>query len=280
MSGQTAYEGSDGRLSISLFGGFRVRQSSTERDVVVPIKKGQALLAYLARRPSEAHARDKLATLLWGDMAQTLARHSLRQALCVVRASLPPAAAAVIRCGPDNIALDAAGLTVDVVDFERLAADRSIESLERAGALYRGELLDGIAVDEPTFEEWLREEREQLHELALTTFAKLLALQREAGLIESAIQSGLRLLRLDPLQEVVHRTLMRLYASTGRPAAAQRQYEICERLLRDELGVAPEKETELLLGDIFLNGRPSSSLGSTSGSVPSSRAGIRAQASS
>src|SRR5262249_30627077 len=137
-------------------------------DVPIPIRKGQALLAYLARRPHEAHPRDKLATLLWGDMPQALARQSLRQTLCVLRATLPDAAGSVIHAGSDDISVDPARLTIDVVDFERLADEGTGESLERAAALYRGEFLDGIAIDEPVFEDWLREERAQLQEAALS----------------------------------------------------------------------------------------------------------------
>jgi DNA-binding SARP family transcriptional activator len=251
MSEAIVHDVGNACVSLKLFGGFRVQESRSGRDVPIPIRKGQALLAYLARRPDEAHPRDKLATLLWGDMPQALARHSLRQALCVLRASLPDGAASAIRAGADDISLDAARLAIDVVDFERLADEGSGESLEQAAALYRGEFLDGIAVDEPIFEDWLREERAQLHEAALSALARLLRLQRDAGLVESAIQTGLRMLRIDPLQEVVHRSLMRLYASAGRPGAALHQYQLCVRMLRREFGAAPEQETERVLREIL-----------------------------
>ena len=251
MSGVVVHDVRNECVRLKLFGGFRVQQPDSGRDVPIPIRKGQALLAYLARRPDEAHPRDKLATLLWGDMPQALARHSLRQTLCVLRAALPEAAAFVIRAGSDDISLDAARLAIDVVDFERLADEGTSESLEQAAALYRGEFLDGIAVDEPAFEDWLREERAQLHEAALSGLARLLRLQRDGGLIESAIQTGLRMLRIDPLQEVVHRSLMRLYASAGRPGAALHQYQLCLRMLRREFGAAPEQETERLLREIL-----------------------------
>src|SRR5262245_28718273 len=165
------------RLSLTLFGGFRIQQPESGDDVVIPIKKGQAVLAYLARRPRESHPRDKLATLFWGDMPQALARHNLRQALCVLRAALPGEPASIIRAAADDIALDADRVVVDAIEFERLAASDSLDDLEAAAALYRGELLDGIAVAEPVFEDWLREERAELHEQALSVLARLLRLQ-------------------------------------------------------------------------------------------------------
>jgi hypothetical protein len=51
------------------------------------------------------------------------------------------------------------------------------------------------------------------------------------------------LLILEPFDEGVHRTLMRLYAESGRRSSALRQYEVCVELLSRELGVEPEPET-------------------------------------
>ena len=46
---------------------------------------------------------------------------------------------------------------------------------------------------------------------------------------------GLKLLSLDPLQEHVHRALMRLYAAQGRHDAALAQYERCRHELSTQL---------------------------------------------
>jgi DNA-binding SARP family transcriptional activator len=55
---------------------------------------------------------------------------------------------------------------------------------------------------------------------------RLLAHQRAEGSTEAAVQVALRLLALDPLQEPVQRTLVRLYVETGRRGAALRQYQL------------------------------------------------------
>ena len=67
----------------------------------------------------------------------------------------------------------------------------------------------------------------------------------------TAIQSALRLLALDPLQEPVHRTLMRLYMEAGRRGAALRQYQQCVSALGRELGVEPEAETKALYEEVL-----------------------------
>ena len=59
---------SEVRLKVTVLGGFHA-QLDPGRALVLPTKKAQALLAYLALPPGQAHPREKLATLLWGDMA-------------------------------------------------------------------------------------------------------------------------------------------------------------------------------------------------------------------
>jgi len=170
----------------------------------------------------------------------------LRQTLLVLRSALDPVTPSILRSDSACVSLDRARLVVDAVDFEQLAAEGSPQSLEQAGALYQGDFLAGIDAGDQAFEEWLRDERERLYELAVEVYAKLLTFQREAGLTESAVRSAGRLLALDPAQEIVHRTLMRLYVILGRPRAALRQYERCARTLR-ELGTEPEEKTKELL---------------------------------
>lgn len=89
-------------------------------------------------------------------------------------------------------------------------------------------------------------ERERLRELALEVLAKLLAHQATSGATEHAIQTAIRLLAIDPLEEAVHRALMRLYARQGRRAAALRQYQVCVGVLQRELGAEPETATKQL----------------------------------
>src|SRR5262249_43868494 len=164
-----------GRLVVALLGGFQARLESGQK-VPVRTRKGQALLAYLACRPDESHPRGKLATLLWPDTDDSSARHNLRQ-ICMLRAALARSRSQGIRPDTDSLALNAESLVVDVVEFERLACEETPAALEEAATLYRGDLLAGIAVDEPGFEEWLRGERERLQDLAVDVLVRLIASQ-------------------------------------------------------------------------------------------------------
>ena len=230
------------QLRLTLFGGFEARHETGE-VLTLPSRKAQALLAYLALPLGRAHPRDKLAALLWGDIREESARASLRQVLFIVRKALGDSESAVLRHDGEALGLVPAAVEVDVTTFERAVVEGTPEALARAAALYHGDLLAGLVVDEMSFEEWLLGERERLRELALEALAKLLAHQRGGGAMEAAVGTALRLLTLDPLQEAVHRTLMRLYAGLGRRGTALRQYQRCVSVLGRELGIEPEPET-------------------------------------
>lgn len=237
------------RLVLSVLGEFQVRRESGP-SVVVPTRKAQALLAYLACSPIEGHSRDKLAALLWGDSDQHCARHSLRQALYVLGSTLDPALPSILRRDAGGISLDRSRLLVDALEFERLVQEGTPQALERAGVLYRGDFLAGIGAGDQAFEDWLRDERDRLDELAFEVFGKLLSHQWKVGLFTKAVRSARSLLIIDPLEEETYRVLMRLHMTQGRRQAALQAYEKCAQMLRKEFGDEPQAETKALLAEI------------------------------
>lgn len=237
-------------IRLTLLGGFQARLASGSA-LSVPTKKAQALLAYLALRPGQPHPRDKLAALLWGDSPEAQARDSLRHTLGSLRKALPVTTPPALSTEGQSLVLNPDAVDVDVAAFEQLVAENTPEAFERAAALYQGDLLEGLSPNEAAFEEWLLAERERLRELALEALAKLLAHQSTAGVTEQAIRTAMRVLALDPLQEVAHRALMRLYVRQGRRQAALRQYQVCVGTLQRELGAEPEPETRQLYQDIL-----------------------------
>jgi hypothetical protein len=58
------------------------------------------------------------------------------------------------------------------------------------------------------------------------------------------------LLAIDPLQERVHRELMRLYMVVEQPLAALKQFETCSQVLRIELNTEPDIKTVKLAEEI------------------------------
>src|SRR5512145_674938 len=167
------------RLTLALFGGFQGRLDASA-PLTLPTRKTQALLAFLALPPGRSHPREKLASLLWGGMPEPQARSGLRQSLFTLRKAMgvePP----ILLVDGGTVALSPTSVDVDVAEFERHVAGDTPAAFERAAVLYRGELLEGLSLQEAPFEEWLLIERERLRELALGALAKLLRYQRATG---------------------------------------------------------------------------------------------------
>src|SRR5215813_6361304 len=148
------------RLQLMLLGGFGARIIPGE-PLDIANRKTRALLAYLALPTGRAHSRDKIVGLLWGDRGEEQARNSLRQALTELGRALGGVSPPALIKARETLALDPLAAEVDALVFERLAHSGDLTDLRRAKALYTGELLEGFAVRDSEFEEWLRHERQR-----------------------------------------------------------------------------------------------------------------------
>ena len=108
-----------GRLSLTSADGRDVR-------ALLGQPRRLALFAYLAAAtPPGFHRRDSLLPLFWPELDQEHARAALRQALHVVRDAL--GADVLASRGDEEIGLDFAHLSCDVVDFERALRGGQLE---------------------------------------------------------------------------------------------------------------------------------------------------------
>ena len=222
-------------MHLSLFGGFECR-AADGAALRFPTRKVRALFAYLLVSATQSHARSKLAALLWGDHAEAEARANLRKALSRLRGCLPDEARHCLAVAFSHVAVRPDGLEVDVLRFERLVADGTPETLEGAVGLYRGPLLQDLDDCGEEFDDWLGTERRRLDEMLQQALQRLLEHYVVTGAIDRAIQVAFRLLARDPMQESVHRSLIRLYMYQDRVGSALDQYRRCRELLARELG--------------------------------------------
>src|SRR6266699_3053423 len=211
-------------------------------------KKARALLAYLAAQGGQIVSRERLADLLWPYQGSEQARHSLRNCLLELRKALGDNAAQHLVADFANCCLQ--HVTADLDDFERLSRSQRRSELQAAAGLYRGEFLADFDIDSEPFQEWLASERDRTLALICDILQRLTAEHDVAGEHDAAIQSGRRLVALDPLSEFGQRALMRAYARAGRRGEALRQYKSCAETLKRELGVAPDAETQALAAEI------------------------------
>ncbi len=232
-------------LRIELLGDLQMR-SETGSLVNVSAKKSQALLAYLGVKPSQRASREKIASLLWSSTGPDQARQSLRQTLSTLRKELAQVAPdeKLLIEESDLLGLNESVVECDVASFETLVATGTEEALSKAAELYRGDFLDGFTINEERFDQWVLGERDRLHRMALRGHMALLEMQSRRGGIDDAIATGQHSLRIDVLQEPVHRALMRLYVQSGDLVNALQQYELCAKVLKRELRVDPDAETK------------------------------------
>jgi DNA-binding SARP family transcriptional activator len=255
------------RWSLRLLGPFAL-----ERDGV-PLTgfrsdKVRALLAYLASEPNRPWSRSTLADLLWPDRSEPVARANLRNALSNLRRilddthAMPPYLELSLAEVRVNAAADP---WVDVADLRHLLetvmgdgpdADdpRTVDRLEQALALIRGDFLEGLSLDSGPFDAWAATMREHWRGAAVRTTRALALAYTRRGEPVAAEAATRRWLALEPWDESGHRHLMQLLARQGQRTAAWAQYDACRRVLADELGTEPAPETTRLAAAIQARG--------------------------
>ncbi|MBM3190533.1 MAG: SARP family transcriptional regulator, partial [Chloroflexi bacterium] len=164
------------RLSIALLGAFQATLDGQPMSGL-SANKARALLAYLAVEAARAHTREALAALLWPDCPDGVALANLRYALFELREALGDRTATrpFLLVARDTLQFNpSSDHWLDVRAFRELlsseeagegprdAMQHSVERLEQALALYRGDLLAGFSVgDSAPFEEWLTLRRDE-----------------------------------------------------------------------------------------------------------------------
>ena len=244
-------------LNIRMFGPLEMAVGCT-RLPPFATKKSRLLFSYLLLFRDRSHARDVLAGTFWGEYSDAVARKHLRDALWRIRQVLTAA-------GRRGLELEVEGHAIGVgVGHESWLDIREFEqTLQRLGThdvdcmkeddaqvmqvavdLYRADLLQEV------YDDWCVYERERLRILALEGLQQLLSYHMRREEWSPALLRGQRLLQADPLNEPVHRDIMRCYAGMGNRGAAVRQFSICAQLLKQELDVDPSNATLVLYDEI------------------------------
>ena len=230
---------------IEMLGVLRARSAGRAVERFQTQKTG-ALLAFLACHPGRRHSREELVDLLWPDAEIGPGRNRLSQALGWLRSQLEPdgvAPGTIVLADRQSVGLSRSLVTTDLAEFEAAlsAAEAGgpahIVSLQRAVALYQGELLPGH------YDAWVLAERARLLGHYLSALRRLAGHHERERDWEAALTCARRAVAADPLAEELHCDLIRLLAAAGQPGAARRQFRELERLLAEELDEAPSAAT-------------------------------------
>ncbi len=204
-------------------------------------RKNLALLVYLARSPKRTRAREHLIGLLWGDKPEAAARHSLNEAVRVLRRY---AGEDGIETAGGHVRLDPAAVELDT---DRLETLRTANDYGGAADLVTGEFLEGFGVPGATaFEDWMTAERAVWRSRSVDVLIHRADELLAAGDVARAHDTAQRALMLDPTADVVVRAVMRCRALAGDRAGALDCYEAFAARLAAEVGAEPDAETKAL----------------------------------
>ena len=228
-------------ISLKTLGPEAVTVDGNEAPRELLWRKNLALLLYLARSPERRRTREHLIGVVWGDKPDSSARHSLNEALRVIRKS---AGDELLLSVGDQVALAPDAVQVDVDELESLlqAGDWA-----RAVPLMQGSFLEGFAVpDSSDFEDWLAAERVAWLDRMGTGLRRHAESRLAAGDAEAAREAAVHALSLDPFSDGAVRLGMMAAAVRGERAGALAIYDAYAGRLAEDLGIEPDPETEAL----------------------------------
>jgi DNA-binding SARP family transcriptional activator len=204
-------------------------------------RKHLALLVYLARSPRQTRSRDHLTALLWADRNEAAARHSLSEALRVLRRH---AGAEALEVAVGQVGLAPGTVELDVDRLEQLV---TAEDWPAAAELVVGEFLEGFGVpDASAFEDWLAAEREHWRRRGVDVLLRSSDALARAARAEAAAELAARALAIEPVSEPAFRAVIRCLALAGDRAGALELVDRFEDRLT-ELDTEPDQETVAMI---------------------------------
>lgn len=208
-------------------------------------RKNLALLIYLALSPRRTRTRDHLVGLLWGDRSEAAARHSLSEALRVIRRhagdTAVEATGGQIRLAPGVVE----------VDVEHLEAFAESEQWEQAAELIAGEFMEGFSVPGASeFEDWLASERDAWRRRGVDVLVRGAEALAQSGGTHEASAFASRALALDPVSERGLAASLRCLSLLGDRSGALELYDRFAARLKQQVGTEPGEETRALVDRI------------------------------
>lgn len=214
---------------------MRVERPGWSADV--PAGNGQRLLGYLALRSRTPHRRESLTDALWPQLEPERARRALSDTLYRLRSRLGDGWIQ----GNDALQLSADDLWVDMWEFDRLVATDDPERLARAVELCTGDLLPAV------YDDWVEADRAARQAVLVAALGRIAVERETRGDLHEALATTRRQIVVEPLHEPGHQSYLRLLGRLGRFGEAATHFEELQRVLFDELGVAPLPETVTIM---------------------------------
>jgi DNA-binding SARP family transcriptional activator len=233
-----------GELQVQLLGGFSLSINGTPLTTF-KTPRLQALLAFLILNHGKPQFRYQIAYTFWPESSEAQARTNLRNLIHLLRQALPESDQFIAFETQTMHWRENSPYTLDVKEFEKLLVLKPgipprKEVIDRAVRLYQGDLLPSC------YDDWIIAERERLRQAYLAALESLAEMAENSREYLAALEYTRRLLQAEPLHTNSNRQLIRLYSLSNNHPAAIQAYQAYARLLKRELGIQPDQETQAL----------------------------------
>jgi DNA-binding SARP family transcriptional activator len=245
-------------LVVYCLGPFRVYQN----DQLInewPSSKGKSIFKYMIAHRKQSVPKEVLMELFWPDTQPDAARNNLNVSIYGLRQalrSINPNYSHILFQDESYSLNPEMNIWIDFEEFSKcLQTGRqkekqgqtvsAIQAFRAAEVLYQGEFLS-----EDRYEDWIISLRRSLQDDLQKMLGSLCLYYQEQGDLPACVTVNNKMLTIDPCCEEAHRRLIRCYYRQGQPYLALRQYHLCKDALREDLGLSPSKETQLLFQQI------------------------------
>lgn len=227
---------------LGVIDGFELRASGVDVELSPACRRLVGFLA-LWERPV---TRVFVSGSLWSDSDAEHAAASLRSALWRMPSRH------LVRTSADHLVLSGR-VAVDyreVVAWARAVLSGAADDGPAAWTMPRIDALSGEVLPD-LYDEWVLLARERFRQLRLHALETLCTRLAEVGRYGEALLAGLAAVGIEPLRESAHRRVIDVHPLEGNVVEALRQYRAYERLLGEELSLAPSPSLRALVAPLL-----------------------------
>jgi DNA-binding SARP family transcriptional activator len=224
-----------GRVSIDV-GKLDVGSHQVRRKVL-------ALLCFLLTRPRWAATREEVMEAMWPDIDPSSAINSLNQSVYFLRRVFEPDYTEDTTAGYVHQDSDLLWIDPELIGSDSRVCAALIESYERQTdpdlALELAERYTGRFALDFAYDDWSTDYREWLHVAWLHVLETQIRLDIDAGRFDRGIRVARRALEIEPRNDELELSMLKLLRRAGAHSAAAEQYSRYSNVLRTDIGVEP-----------------------------------------
>ena len=234
---------------IQICGPLVIERGSERLDRALPGRQGRLAFTYLVVHRHRPVSRDELAAAVWPDGTQSGLETGLNPLLSKLRKALGAQAIegrATLRLHLPTAWVDLEAATEAIHRAESSIAQgdwlRAWGPSQVALFIAEREILPGQDAN------WIDDIRRQLTDIRIRALECYATSELGVGGAElgGAVRAARQLVRLAPLRESGHRTLMNALTAEGNLAEALHTFSLLRTTLREQLGVSPSPATQAL----------------------------------